>query len=380
MKFLGTLVFAASLAQAYPKTHTSSRALYFLDSDPQGASIVSFNVAEDGSLGEPYRTSTGGKGLIANDMNGTVMTDPLFSQDSVIVRGNRLFTVNAGSNTLACFHIPEHDPAHPVLIEEPINTVGNVPNTVAYSKKNNIACVANTGSKPGVQCFSVSDCGRVDPLGNFKPLPVMNQTAPPLGPPNTVSDILFNPSETALFVTIKGNGMDDGYVFAYKVWDGKVSEEPVKSRPMGLPVAFSMSFISDSSAVITTPGYGAAFVSIADDLSVTLNTMATIDNQVATCWSVFSEEFGSVYLLDGGVANITTLDPESNAIGSTIPGYQDGMGNFDGVISGSMLYVLQGTPSISIFDLKDRAKGPQVVDLTALGKRASWTGMAIYSP
>jgi hypothetical protein len=307
-------------------------------------------------------------------------SDPLFSQDSVIVRGNRLFTVNAGSNTLASFQIPEDDPVHPVLIGEPVNTVGNVPNTVAYSEKNSIACVANTGSKPGVQCFSVSDCGRVDPLGNFKPLPVMNQTVPPLGPANTVSDILFNPSETALFVTIKGNGMDDGYVFAYKVWDGNVSEEPVKSRPMGLPVAFSMSFISDSSAVITTPGYGAAFVFVADDLSVTLDTMATVDDQVATCWSVFSKEFASVYLLDGGVADIATLDPESKAIGSIIPGYQDGMGNLDGIIGGSMLYVLQGTPSISIFDLKDGAKGPQVVDLTSLGKRAPWIGMAIYSP
>lgn len=112
--------------------------------------------------------------------------------------GNRLFTVNAGSNTLAAFHIPKENPAHPVLLGEPVDTVGTAPNTVAYSRKNKLACVANTGTKPGVQCFTVSDCDGLKPQGNLRPLPVFHQTSPPTGPPNTVSNILFNPSETAL--------------------------------------------------------------------------------------------------------------------------------------------------------------------------------------
>lgn len=75
MKFLNTLVFVASLASATPTRH--SRALYFLDSDPQGASVVSFEVAKDGSLGEPQRTSTGGKGLIGITNNGTATVGEL---------------------------------------------------------------------------------------------------------------------------------------------------------------------------------------------------------------------------------------------------------------------------------------------------------------
>ncbi|KAG7428370.1 hypothetical protein NW761_006625 [Fusarium oxysporum] len=378
MKLINALLITASLTQAHPKPHKSDRALYFLDSDPQGASVVSLSIAKDGSLGKPQRTSTGGRGLIGNNMNGPVKMDPLFSQGSIVVSGNRLFTVNAGSNTLAAFHIPKENPAHPVLLGEPVDTVGTAPNTVAYSRKNKLACVANTGTKPGVQCFTVSDCEGLKPQGNLRPLPVFHQTSPPTGPPNTVSNILFNPSETALFVTIKGNGMESGFVYAYKVENGYVSEEAVKSQPNNLPVAFGMSFISDASAVVSTPAYGAAFVSIADDLTVLTKTNITVPKQMATCWTATSAGSSSVYLLDAAVPDVTTLNTETMAIGRTLPGYAAGKGNFDAIISGSKLYALQAAPAIAVFDLRHNSYGPKVIDLSGLGNRASWTGMAVY--
>ncbi|KAF4340268.1 3-carboxymuconate cyclase [Fusarium beomiforme] len=378
MKFLNALLVTASLVQAHPKPYKSHRALYFLDSDPQGASVVSFNIGKDGSLGQPQRTSTGGKGLISNNVNGSVTMDPLFSQGSIIVSGNKLFTVNAGSNTLAAFYIPKENPTHPILLGEPVDTVGTVPNTVAYSPKNKLACVANTGPKPGVQCFTVSSCDGLKPQGNLKPLPVIDQTSPPTGPPNTVSNILFNPSESALFVTIKGNGMENGFVYAYKVENGHVSEEAVKSQPENLPVAFGMSFISDDSAVISTPAYGAAFVSIAQDLTVSTKTNIAVPKQMATCWTAYSADTGSVYLLDGGVPDITALNTETMAIGRTLQGYAAGKGNFDAIIGGDKLYVLQAAPAIAVFDLKRASYGPKVTDLSWLGNRAPWTGMALY--
>ncbi|KAI1035415.1 hypothetical protein LB504_005893 [Fusarium proliferatum] len=378
MKFINALLVTASLTQAHPKPHRSDRALYFLDSDPEGASVVSLSIAEDGSFGQPQRTSTGGRGLISNNVNGTVTMDPLFSQGSIVVSGNRLFTVNAGSNTLAAFHIPKENPGRPVLLGEPVDTVGTVPNTVAYSRKNKLACVANTGTKPGVQCFTVSDCDGLKPQGSLKPLPVFGQTSPPTGPPNTVSNILFNPSETALFVTIKGNGMENGFVYAYKVEDGRVSEEAIKSQPNNLPVAFGMSFISDASAVVSTPAYGAAFVSITNDLTVLTKTNITVPKQMATCWTATSAGSRSVYLLDAAVPDVTALNTKNMAIGRTLHGYTAGKGNFDAIISGSKLYILQAAPAIAVFDLKHNSYGPEVIDLSGLGNRAPWTGMAVY--
>ncbi|KAF4450372.1 hypothetical protein F53441_6496 [Fusarium austroafricanum] len=377
MKFLDALVLAASCVHAWPKPH-SNRALYFLDSNPEGASVVSFNVHRNGALGKPQRTSTDGKGLIGMDMNGTVMMDPLFSQGSIIVNGHYLFTVNAGSNTLAAFRIPWDDPVHPVLLGRPADTVGTAPNTVAYSRKNKLACVANTGSKPGVQCFTFSDCDGFKPQGNLKPLPVTGQTSPITGPPNTVSNILFNPSETALFVTIKGNGMDSGFVYAYKIENGHVDEEAIMSQPQNLPVAFGMSFVSDDSAVISTPAYGAAFVSIAQDLTVSTTTNITIAKQMATCWTAASADRNSVYLLDAGVPDITSLNAETKTIGRTLQGYAAGKGNFDAIVGGSKLYVLQAAPAIAVFDLEDNSYGPKVTDLSGLGNRATWIGMAVY--
>lgn len=376
MKFLSLVAFTAlANASPYPKP---SGAVYFLDSDPAGASIVSLPIQVNGSLGQPLRTSSGGLGLIGNNMNGPVAADPIFSQGSVTVKGNRLFTVNAGSNTLAYFRIPPHDPTHPVLIAT-ADTQGTIPNTVAYSDMNKLACVANTGSKPGVQCFRVSDCGPLLPVGGLKPLPV-NQTMSMslMGPANTVSDIRFNPSETALFVTIKGDGMSDGFIYAYPVMDGTVQEMAVMSRPAGLPVPFGFSFVSDSLAVVSTPAYGAAFVNIAKDLTATVSTQVQVPGQAAICWTAFSEATGSTYLFDGGVTSLTTVDAETQAIARTIPGFEAANGYLDAAIGGTKLYALQGSSGITIFDIENRANGPYMVDLSSLGNRVPWIGMAVY--
>jgi hypothetical protein len=224
----------------------------------------------------------------------------------------------------------------------------------------------------------VSDCGVVVPSGDFKPLPI-KQTMPPVGPPSTVSDIVFNPSESAVFVTVKGNGMDAGYVYAYPVEDGKVSDKPVISRPEQLKLDFSMNFISDSSAVITDPSYGASIVNIAHDLSVTVSHLVNITGQGATCWGAYSAALDTVYVFDGGNPDITIIDPSSGKIKGKITGNPKGMGSFDSVEIGQWLYTLTASPAISVAELKGNAHEVQYLDLSSLGSRASWTGMAAWS-
>ncbi|KAM4066236.1 3-carboxymuconate cyclase [Hirsutella rhossiliensis] len=396
MKFLNLAVFAATTAFAAPQIGTqvesSKRTLYFLDSDPKGASIVAIPIGEDGRLQSMnatgvVRTPTGGRGGIGMGMNGTVSVDPLFSQDSVVVKGSRLFTVNAGNNTLSRFYIPQNDPLHPKLVGKPVATGGEFPNTVAYSEKNQLACVANTGKKAGVQCFRVPECDQLEPVGDFMPLPI-NQTSPPMGPANTVSDIVFNPSESALFVSVKGDGMGKGYLYAYRVNKGEVDPKPIISRPEELRLDFSLSFLSDSDAVITDPAYGASRLSISPDLSVSVTNNVTIPGQTATCWSVYSPEFQAVYVFDGASPNVTALSPETGDIKFVVPGEQRGMGSFDAVAERSWLYVLQASPAIAVFDLKasegDKAmpRITQYLDLASLGNgtdRSSWIGLAVYS-
>ena len=73
MKFLNLLTLVPLVAATpYPQPG-AAKAVYYLDSDPAGASIVALKVNNDGTLADPVRTSTGGKGLIGNNAMGPVM-------------------------------------------------------------------------------------------------------------------------------------------------------------------------------------------------------------------------------------------------------------------------------------------------------------------
>lgn len=68
--FLGLCHLAAGTALPRGWPQNSSAALYFLENDPAGANIVSVKVASDGSISDPTRTSTGGKGSIGMNAMG----------------------------------------------------------------------------------------------------------------------------------------------------------------------------------------------------------------------------------------------------------------------------------------------------------------------
>jgi hypothetical protein len=71
---------SAVLAAPTEYLQNSNRALYFLDNDPSGNSIVSVMISnKDGTLSSPVRTPTGGKGLAQL---------VAVSQDSVVVSDN----------------------------------------------------------------------------------------------------------------------------------------------------------------------------------------------------------------------------------------------------------------------------------------------------
>lgn len=144
-----TLCSASSLpgSELDQNANAARRAAYFLDNNPGGASVVSLNIFSNGTLSNPVRTSTGGNGSYgkwiisdpsAPDDTGFAGPDSLFSANSVVVSGNFLFVVNAGSNTLSMFTIDSINPQHLVLVGKPANTLGDFPISVAYSEKLNI--------------------------------------------------------------------------------------------------------------------------------------------------------------------------------------------------------------------------------------------------
>lgn len=141
-----TLSLASSLPDSESKRDTNAvpRAAYFLDNDPSGASIVSLDILSNGTLSSPVRTLTGGKGSWAKwiipspappDNTGFAGPDSLFSANSIVVSGNFLFAVNAGSNTLSLFKIDPSNLQHLTLVGKPVGTLGDFPISVTYSEK-----------------------------------------------------------------------------------------------------------------------------------------------------------------------------------------------------------------------------------------------------
>ena len=69
-EFVSLLLPAAAAATVIPRTGTP-KALYFLDNNPAGASVVSLQLSDsDGTLSNPVRTSTGGVGLFGLTATG----------------------------------------------------------------------------------------------------------------------------------------------------------------------------------------------------------------------------------------------------------------------------------------------------------------------
>ncbi|KAH6714828.1 hypothetical protein DL95DRAFT_310985 [Leptodontidium sp. 2 PMI_412] len=365
-----------------------SRAAYFLDNNPAGSSVISLKIAEDGTLSYPVRISTGGKGLLAltAGMNGAPAAaggaDTLFTQDSVVVDGDYLFTVNAGSNTISMFSIDKADPSHPTLINT-ASTLGEFPSSVAYSSKLKTACVINGGAVAGVSCFSVDHSKGLKPQGGLRSIAI-GQTTPPVGPPGTVSDIVFNPSETALFVSIKGAPPTPGSIYVYPVIDGYVSTTPVVSKPATLLVDFSLNFLgSDNKAVITDPAYGASLVDISSKFYVTVSKQIVVAGEKAICWAAYSDRFNSIVLLDGGSSNVTLVDPKSGDITGVAVLDTAGKGALDAKLDRTFMYILRGAPFVTVLSDMGLTHGKtptelQSFDLSSLGNRAGFQGMAIY--
>ncbi|OTB03215.1 hypothetical protein M426DRAFT_322005 [Hypoxylon sp. CI-4A] len=380
----------SSSTESLQPVPASKKALYFLDNSPFGTSIVAITLGSDGKLSSPKRTRIDGVGLLGRRANRHSTMDSLFSQDSVVVDGNALFTISPGSNTVHMFSISPQDPRNITPVGGPVPSGGEFPVSVAYSRKLNLLAVLHSGRKGGVTTFRVNPIGSAEqglnPLSDLFPLPIPQTETPPIGPVNTAGDIVFNPSQTAAFVLLKFDGVAvfPGHVFAFPV-DQKARNlvpAPVESRPAGLLAPYSIVFIGndDTKAAISDAAFGAEFIEISyPSLEVTLAKSVNVSQTSAPCWNAYSEKLNIVFVLGGFDPKPVALDVEKQEIKYTIDAPPATLGAFDSVVHGDYLYVLQGSAGISVFEV-DASGGKLVqnLDLSALGNREGWDGLALY--
>ncbi|KAL8872024.1 MAG: hypothetical protein Q9174_002274 [Haloplaca sp. 1 TL-2023] len=313
------------------------------------------------------------------------------------------------------FRIDSNDAMNPRLVGKPASTLGATPVSVAYSSRYNIgkaikpihnvlvlmsstACTVNGGSPASVICFSASRRHGLIPLGPVRELPGAQLSPPPpggAGPFIAARDIVFNPSSSALFVTVPGNSSSPGLLYAFAVSKrGDVSRQPVVSELPELEMLFSMNFLaSDRRAIVTSPGAGRPGSAILDiqypSLKARVEKVIAIPSQVGDCWVAYSQDSSRyAYVIDAGQPAIGIVDPRTDGL-QGVSGFGNTtavrLGGVDARLDRKWMYLLTNdpmAPKINVFGLeRGGAKLRNVQEFDVFGKVGnitSWQGLAIW--
>lgn len=216
----------------------------------------------------------------------------------------------------------------------------------------------------------------------------LNQTNPPSGPPNAASEILFKPDSSAVLAVTRGKAgaqpAQPGWMVSYPIKNGRPSSDVTFNAYDKLPMAFGSVFINETSLVVADPSFGAGVVDASRPSAPVLTATIIVKNSTAICWAAFDANQQLGYLMDAAKNTVVVVDAGTASVVDTIAvntgsDASYGPGLFDAIVLGNKLYALGGRPGIAVVDLESRNQ-IQWQDLSALGDRQGFTGMAAYQP
>ncbi|KAH7386163.1 hypothetical protein BKA64DRAFT_645742 [Cadophora sp. MPI-SDFR-AT-0126] len=363
---------------------TNAKVVYFISNAAQN-SIVALKVAANGTLSDGSVTSTGGAGMSGVDGTGAAAApDSLFSQGAVKVVGNHLVAVNPGSNTISMFSISSTDPTVLTMVGQPVDTLGEFPVSVGLSASLSQACVANSGAKAGIACFNMCPRNGLMPLDTTLRPFELNQTTPPIGPLNTVSQTFFNSDSTMLITTVKGDPTKNntGFLSVFPVVNNTVSQTETRSSPAGTAVLFGTALLPNSSDIfVTDASFGSATLSLSSANIASTVSSTKIADQKATCWAAFSALTGTAFVTDVAVNHLVEIDPSSGSIVKNLVSTNGNPGLIDLVSAGRFVYALSpGNATVGaavmVFDVSGgKGSAKEIQNFRLNGVTASAMGM-----
>jgi hypothetical protein len=309
----------------------------------------------------------------------------------------KLFTVNAGSNTISMFTIDKADPTKLKMVGKPVAVPGEFPNTIAASEKNKLVCVGMTGAVAGISCAPFdarNGIGKMDNLRKFD----IKQSTPPVGPTNTVSQVFWSNDQSTLLTTVKGDPTKNntGFFSTFPVQacsDSKskgaraLSSTEVRSMVQNTSVLFgSLPIPNTKNVFVTDASFGGAILSVNGKGQGSLAAAQPISGQKATCWVAISQASKSAFVTDVATPRLVEMSlSDAKILGQVDLASTGAGGMIDLRASGNFLYVLApGTnatnTNVLVMDVKGGSKGAKLVqsfDVSSLGGGASSQGMAI---
>lgn len=317
-------------------------AVFVMTNSTDKNEIIAFPRAADGTLQEPRRVSTGGRGSGGN-------TDPLESQGSLTLSQDHqlLFAVNAGSGELSVFRV--HRAA--LSLADKVSSGGSEPNAIA--QHGNLVYVLNAGGSSDVVGFRL-DGDRLEEIpGSTRFLSTNTSGA---------ASVAFSPNGRFLMVTERLTNK----VEVFEVHDDGTLSSVVVNSSAGLG-AFAIRFAPNGAALVSETGpAGIQNASAITSYAVLANgTLSAISTSVPTlgtanCWNAITPDGRFVYVSNAGSASISGFAIQADGTLTALPGTivgtnPPGATNLDVAIStdGRFLYTLNtGNGTIGIFAIQ----------------------------
>ena len=356
------------------------KAIYFMNNEPSN-SIVTIRVGQNGLLSNPKLVSTGGVGQVTVNATGFPNgPDGLGSQDALTVAGDYLFAANPGSSTISMFKIDPRDPTCLTPCGPPMSTNGDFPVSVAASKELSMVCSANGGSRSGISCAKYSARG-MEAFGALTSIP-FNQTTPPVGPLNGISDIMFSEGSKELLVFVKGAMPgSSGHISVYSM--KTPNPIPVNSSPSTSNLYFGATQVPETNRFVATDaGFGYVLLDLQNNGSMTNIATTNITDQMASCWVAYSPASHTAFVTDPHVDHLVEADVRDGSIVRDFFPENGNSGMIDLAALGDKLYALAPTEGkVAVFDVsggRGSAKAVQNFDVSSLGVGKSAQGMVVY--
>jgi 6-phosphogluconolactonase len=260
----------------------SPRAVYTMTNDSAGNAVKVFHRSLFGQLRPAGEFATGGRGTGVG----------LGNQGGLVLDGDRLLVVNAGSDSISSFRVRRH--GLELIDTDPSG--GDQP--ISLTVDDGLLYVLNAGGVANITGHEISRHGRLSPLaGSTRPL-----SAPAPGP----AQVSFDPRGKTLVVTEKDTNLIDTYEVDRRTGlaDGPNPQPSAGTTPFGfafdrrghLIVSEAFGGATDASAVSSYD---------VDDGLIEPITPSAATTETAACWIVVTKDGRFAYTTNTGSASIS---------------------------------------------------------------------------
>jgi 6-phosphogluconolactonase (cycloisomerase 2 family) len=346
--------------QSLSKPGSNVQAVYTLSNSAAGNEVIMFKRSGQGTLTNAGSFSTGGLGTGAG----------LGSQGALVLDGNFVFAVNAGSNEVSVLSVG----ANGLSLVDKKPSGGTMP--ISVTTHGNLLYVLNAGGTGNITGFWINNDGTLSEIaGSTQPL--SNGAAGP-------AQIEFNPDGSVLVVTEKANNAIDTYV----VGSNGIASGPNTQASAG-DTPFGFAFNKNGYLIVSDAFGGGALAGAMSSYNVSASGISLItgpvfNTQTAPCWVAVTKNGKFAYTTNTGSGNVSgytigndgslTLFNDGGNTGST----GTGSSPIDMAVSNNSqyLYTLNaGNSTISVFRINNGSGGLTNVE-TIAGLPAGSVGLA----